>query len=87
MLHVTVPVTGLTPSYRRIIRDMVRSEKGLTIKCDRPEGSVQINLNRVLFHADNTVGVVFSKAGSLDDENEEAIIKEKIRELFDVRYY
>lgn len=87
MPHVTVPVTGLSKSYRSIIRAMLRSEKGLTIKCNRPAGSVQIVLDRVFFHPDNTVGVVFSKTGSLNDENEEAIIKERIRELFDVRYY
>lgn len=86
--EVLVPVTGLSFEYRQIIRDMVRSKKGLHVKCERPEGKVNIRLARVAFHRkDNTATVVFDKQGFLDDENEEAIIKERIRELFDVRYY
>lgn len=86
--EVLVPVTGLSYQYRQIIRDMVRSEKGLHIKCERPEGKVNIQLTKVRFHLeDRTATVLFDKQGFLDDENEKAIIKERIRELFDVRYY
>lgn len=88
MPHVLLPVTGLGLQYRQAIRKMVSSPKGLHIKCERPKGKVDIQLKSVFFHRrDSTVTVVFRLQGSLNDENEEAIIKEKIRELFDVRYY
>lgn len=88
MKQVLLPVTGLSHQYRRIIRDMIRSNNGFSIQCERPKGRVSISLLLAVFHPDDsTVTVSFETQGSLNDENEEAIIKERIRELFDVRYY
>lgn len=88
MLEVLLPVTGLSKHYRKAIQHMAVSDKGLHIKCERPKGKVDIQVKAVYYNSpDSTVTVLFTAIGSLNDNNEQAIIKEKIRELFDVRYY